>query len=100
MNKCLSTLSLILIFSAGLLAHGDKTLLSFSGFILEEEQGQAIKGATISIEKNGRVIHTTKSNGKGYFSLKLEGPIARMDQLVLRVEKPGFQSQVSAPLTI
>lgn len=97
MNR--SLIILILFFSLPVLsrAHGDKLPISLSG-IISDPSGKAVSGATISIEKNGQIIHSTETNAGGEFSIQMEGPLGRMDELKLKIEKKGYRSQQLVPM--
>lgn len=90
---------LILLFFAPLLAlaHGEKIPIEISG-VVSEKGGAAVEGATISIERNGEVIQSTQTDAGGRFSLKVEGPIGRSDQIRLRVYKKGFKTGELLPV--
>lgn len=97
MNRTLAILSLIFLMPILTWAHGDKLTISFSG-IVSESSGKAVQGATISIEHNGQIIQSAESDAEGNFSIKMEGPFTRLDQLKVKVQKKGYRSQNLIPL--
>lgn len=71
--------------------------ISFSGSI-SEITGKSIEGAIISIERNGQVIQSTQSHEDGSFSITIEGPLVRMDQVKVTIKKKGFKTEIALPL--
>jgi tetratricopeptide (TPR) repeat protein len=57
--------------------------------------GQAVAGASVTLEKPGESPTQTKSNTDGTFILRAEHP----GNYVLRAEKPGWRAAVTPPLT-
>lgn len=78
------------------MAHGDKTPIQISGVILENGSAQGVSGAVVNIEKNGQVIHTTKTDDSGNFDFQIEG-MPRMDQVKVSVYKKGYKSTEFRP---
>lgn len=97
MNKLFVIACVVLMWPLSGWAHGDKSPLSLSGIITDED-AKPVSGAVISIEKNGEVIQFTETDIKGNFELKLDGPIPRMDQLKITVHKKGYKSQHIRPV--
>ena len=98
MNRYLNILVFLFLLPTCGAAHGDKFPLSFSGIVSEPAGGHPVEGAVISVEKNGQVIQSTRTDAKGKFSLKIEAPLNRRDQLKLKVQKHGFKSQMHLPV--
>ena len=97
MNRKFAILSLIFLLPILTWAHGDKLPFSFSG-IIEEAGGKAVSGAVISIEHNGQVIQSTKSDAEGNFKIEMEGPFSRPDQIKVRIQKKGYRSEYVVPI--
>jgi len=97
MNNRFAILSLTFLLPVFLWAHGDRISISFSG-IVSENTGKSVSGATISIEHNGQVIHSTRSDEKGNFSIKMEGPFSRPDKLKVKVYKKGYETRYLTPI--
>ncbi len=97
MNKLITILTLLLVMPVFGWAHGDKNPFSLSG-VITDESARPVSGAVISIEKNGEVIHSTETDALGNFELKMEGPIPRLDQLKITVQKKGYKSQRVRPI--
>lgn len=72
--------------------HGDRNKLVLSG-IISNSNGSSVEGAEISIERNGEVIQSTRSNADGSFEIKLDQAYYRLDHLEVRVRKNGFKPE-------
>lgn len=98
MNRVFAILFLSMSASLWASPHGEKTPLSLSGVIYEDESGKAAEGAVITLEKNGEVIQHTETDDQGNFILRMEGPVDRMDQLLVRIHKKGYKSTSLRPV--
>lgn len=97
MNRKFAIAYVIFLMPIFMLAHGDKLPFSFSG-IVSEEGGQGLEGVTISIEHNGQVLQSTKSDAEGNFKIDMEGPFSRPDQIRVKIQKKGYRSEVVVPI--
>lgn len=87
---------LTVLFCVPFLAMADESgipPIELKGVVSEDGSGKSLKGAVISIEKNGQVIHSTQSDENGEFSLSFEGPISRFDKVTISVSKQGYRTQ-------
>ncbi len=98
MSKTVAILSLLFLAPLLSLAHGDKIPIQISGVVSERLAGGAVEGAVISIERNGQVIQSIQTNDKGQFSIKVEGPLGRMDQIRISVYKSGYKTADYVPV--
>ncbi len=84
-------LCILLCFSFQSLAEEPPTL--FKGSVVEMESGEKIKGAVITLEKDGEVIKTITTDESGNFELEYEEESETKGELKLKITKPGFSAK-------
>mgnify|MGYP001944373955 CR=1 FL=1 len=73
-------------------AHGTRPVF-MKGTVTDENSGEAIPGAVISIERNGQVIHSVETDLKGDFSLNYEINYLPSDEFKVSIYKKGYRIQ-------
>ena len=59
---------------------------------MEDISGNTLKGATITIERNGQTINTSAFNESGAFSITIEKFYPGVSETYLWVRKEGYKS--------
>lgn len=61
------------------------------------ESGEKIKGAVITLEKDGEVIQSITTDESGNFELNYEEAVTEPGQFKIKISKPGFSGQNVEP---
>lgn len=80
--------------------HGDSPIV-FKGSVIEEDSGDEIIGATITLEEDGKVVQTIQSDKDGNFVIEYETPKSTTEKtkdVKIKISKPGFKAQDVNPV--
>ena len=96
-NSIISKINIFLVLClCGLFAiaepGGENTSLNLNG-IVENQRGVAIKGATISLERNGQTIETHTSDVNGVFSITIEKFYPSISDTYMYVRMNGYKTE-------
>ena len=93
MLRPITILAACFLLSLSALAHGGKVPISIHGTVTDQNSGNVIPGAVISIERNGEVIHSIETDLEGSFNLSYDAPYLRSDELKVSIFKKGYKVQ-------
>ena len=98
MTDKLIILTLSFLCAFAMQANDGKAPIVIKGSVISKDSGEKIKGAIITIEKDGQVVKSITTDESGKFCLKYESPTANQEKLKVKIYKKGFSSENIRPL--
>lgn len=86
-----------MLLSFSFQANAEKGVKQLKGSVVEMDSGEKIKGAIITVEKDGEVIQSIVTDESGNFELNYDETHEKEGELKIKISKPGFTGKNIEP---